>query len=616
MSSSHHQSHHAQIGDLGCFSFPRFSEHKHTLPPGYTWDQQKKNYSPPNFDLQNYEESEPIWKDFRTREDTGSNGPRRPSNRFSAVFCHRGLYDRSLDIPENSYMAIGNGLFNDLFLHELDVFLKDNISEGFLAHDRHTDRVAVPNGRFDDFDIEKIVSEVRLTSKSLSSNEKGDILIGDRADKHGAQDYVLGLDSLLSRFSSGVVKRRYTFQLDMRNQDFAKAIALFSTRAENETKLFLKGYSTYYDDICMLTELVESYRISPVPIWATGTDRTEKRATEPIISYVIKKDTSAQPMYHYNFQSGKFPISQMGIASDNRKFRNPNWTQARKVNGTRLIMVFGAGKIIDLAVKAKAISDKDSKSPKELLKLLDYKFLYKIAFRHITSFTHSIIPGFSQIVPEINHSGLGLGYNLTKDLNPDLAEKLNLNFDARSPLDHRIIGSEKVIFESRVDRVLIDLAVNLRLVEPQMVFSSCTRLYELRLPSGKQYVGDTHTGQYVSKLPSKLPSTLPSTLLSKPPAGLPAELPDDEAEALSKQLRGIHGGLYPQSDIVNADDPYAEIAARTWIDDYARDKRGKPLDRSQLYDMSYKDWLAQAADTEVVRAVRRLDGPFLANTIG
>lgn len=34
-------------------------------------------------------------------------------------------------------------------------------------------------------------------------------------------------------------------------------------------------------------------------------------------------------------------------------------------------------------------------------------------------------------------------------------------------------------------------------------------------------------------------------------------------EGIASESRAIHGGLYPQSDIVIADDPLAEIAART-----------------------------------------------------
>ena len=78
-------------------------------------------------------------------------------------------------------------------------------------------------------------------------------------------------------------------------------------------------------------------------------------------------------------------------------------------------------------------------------------------------------------------------------------------------------------------------------------------------------------------------------------------------KGISTKLRSIHSGLFPQATFVVADDPLAEIAARTWIDEYAK------LDRRQLLTLPYSEWLAQAGP-EVVTAVNNLNGPFLQNT--
>jgi hypothetical protein len=83
--------------------------------------------------------------------------------------------------------------------------------------------------------------------------------------------------------------------------------------------------------------------------------------------------------------------------------------------------------------------------------------------------------------------------------------------------------------------------------------------------------------------------------------------PDGE-KGISAKLRSIHGGLFPQSDLVVADDPFAEIAACTWIDEYVK------LDRRQLLNLPYSEWLMQAGP-KVVTAVNNLNGPFLPNTL-
>jgi hypothetical protein len=65
-------------------------------------------------------------------------------------------------------------------------------------------------------------------------------------------------------------------------------------------------------------------------------------------------------------------------------------------------------------------------------------------------------------------------------------------------------------------------------------------------------------------------------------------------------------GLYPQSHIVVADQPLAEIAARTWIDEYAK------LDRSLLLKRPKHTWFHT---TTVSRELRRMYRRLSRNSI-
>lgn len=128
---------------------------------------------------------------------------------------------------------------------------------------------------------------------------------------------------------------------------------------------------------------------------------------------------------------------------------------------------------------------------------------------------------------------------------------------------------------------MIDVSLELRADYPNLNFLSCTLLCDVRTPSGNEFFTEIRTGR-----------------LNPKPRG---------ETGLPKKLRSIHGGLYAQSDLVVADDPFAEIAARTWTDEYAK------LDRSQLLTLIYGEWVAQA-ENDVVVAVSELNGPFLPNT--
>lgn len=106
---------------------------------------------------------------------------------------------------------------------------------------------------------------------------------------------------------------------------------------------------------------------------------------------------------------------------------------------------------------------------------------------------------------------------------------------------------------------MIDVALELKREIPGLVLSSCTRLPDVITPDGTRYGTRYDTGS-----------------LEPWPTG---------EMGISKQIRAIHGGLYPQSNLVVADDPAAEVAARTWIDQKSR------LDRSHLLQKPYYEWL-------------------------
>lgn len=234
-----------------------------------------------------------------------------------------------------------------------------------------------------------------------------------------------------------------------------------------------------------------------------------------------------------------------------------------------VIMVFYPQPILDIALRGKGWA-LNTTSTKERLEILDYEYLRNTTMEHIKSFVDNPIPEFGQIMPEIVHCGLGLGY--------DTRQKTAVN-----PKDGSPISDQELLLASRLDRAMIEVSLDLRKLYPQMVFSSCTRLSDVYLrDSDAEYTADLLAGRLKPKLTGE--------------SGIPA------------RLRALHGGLYPHSDIVVADDPVAEIAARTWIDEYAQ------LDRSQLITMTYDDWIAQNPMVKTI--VDGLNAKFWPNMVG
>lgn len=234
-----------------------------------------------------------------------------------------------------------------------------------------------------------------------------------------------------------------------------------------------------------------------------------------------------------------------------------------------VIMVFYPQPILDIALGRMGLALKTT-SPEQRLKVFDYRCLHDTAMKQITSFTDNPIPEYGQIIPEIVHCGLGLLYDKRRGT-------------AVNPKDGSPISDPELLLASRLDRVLIEVSLELKKHYPRMIFSFCTRLSDVYYrDSDAEYTADLLTGSLNPKLTGQ--------------PGIPA------------RLRAIHRGLYPQSDLVVADDPMAEIAARTWIDEYAQ------LDRSQLMTMAYDDWIAQ--NPEVKQTVDRLNVKFWPNTVG
>ncbi|KAK7908442.1 hypothetical protein PG985_015745 [Apiospora marii] len=173
---------------------------------------------------------------------------------------------------------------------------------------------------------------------------------------------------------------------------------------------------------------------------------------------------------------------------------------------------------------------------------------------------------------EIAYTGLGLGYDRVQDT-------------ARDPLTGEELTG-KAIFQSRVYRAMIDVALKLRRNKEykDLLFSSCTRLADLSR-SGENYQSGYNDGNL--------------------------KLWPENVDGIHRKLKAIHGGLYPQSHLVVADDPAAEIAARVWID-----KKGK-LEREDLMDrpLLYHEWLESGLGYDHAKIVLDLKSNFKVNTI-
>lgn len=132
-----------------------------------------------------------------------------------------------------------------------------------------------------------------------------------------------------------------------------------------------------------------------------------------------------------------------------------------------MIMVFYSWPIIDLALKA-------AEYPKTRFELT-YEDILEVAKAHILSFVEISGRDNLLLIPEIVHSGLGLGYDIRRKI-------------ARNPLDGSIITDPSVVVDSRLDRAMIEVSIKLKEKYPRLMFSGCTRLCEVRTPEGQEMI--------------------------------------------------------------------------------------------------------------------------------
>jgi hypothetical protein len=142
------------------------------LPPGYDRDEHKRKYCQGD-----------LWDLLRTHSyagyvEVGFNFsgpmehrriPKHPGfNKLGYVFCYRGLYDRTLGIPENSLLAVENGLRQGLYLHELDGHIgkrKDKRWKLFIAHDEIPSRVTSKSKIWSAYKLSSLMETTLVTRR-------------------------------------------------------------------------------------------------------------------------------------------------------------------------------------------------------------------------------------------------------------------------------------------------------------------------------------------------------------------------------------------------------------------------------------------------------------------
>ncbi|KAL4863698.1 hypothetical protein BDV12DRAFT_201830 [Aspergillus spectabilis] len=425
---------------------------------------------------------------YRTGVEIGDGFTREHSetnfNWMSRVFCHRGLYDNALFIPENSKSAIENGVKQGFLLHDLDVAVSkesDQRALAYLAHDDSARRVTARNVMFQDMAHETKV-QLRLVCRPWGTDKN------DWARCYvETQDRVLDLDEALSLLNGpGSMARPNAFQLDVKGKDFAK---------------IFKGNNRFFKSGHALKEAVERFSNARGE-WPDWKRKGYDRDGDP--------------------------------AQTKRSSRNS--TQA-------IIMVFFAEPIVKLAEQSIA-DDKDG--------ALSDEHLYSTARTHICSFHRHedlwLFPNHPRNCDEWSRAGVqSKSEPVTNPWDGSVIEDPGKSTHS-CPLDHA--RESTMPGAPRGERG--------------------GRIQELgRAVSGKE--GD---------------------------------------QGISEKLRCIPGGLYPQSDIAIAEDPFLEVAARTWMDEYAR------LDRSRLLEIPYWKWIEEGdrQTPGLLDAIKKLNEPFMPNT--
>ncbi|KAF4345744.1 ankyrin repeat-containing protein [Fusarium beomiforme] len=485
-----------------------------TLPERFDWITQKALYSP------------------RGLLKSSSPGLPKLDHEFGYVFCHRGLYERSLRILDNTVAAIKNGFRHDLFLHEIDAFVWDRLDEAFVAHDQNPRRITKKTEPWESYSLHEIF-RTPLVSRRIEMElpSTADISSLEKKPPEIASSYLSTDEKVLALFrllwKEKLEPSGLTLQIDFREEDFAKAISFYSFHISKQPYQYSNRRGAHHT---LVWSMFQS-------IILKGYNKHYKS-----FGHLHKAITK---MSENTYGRDYFQISHLHIFPP-------------------LIMVFYAKHLVELA--------EETQPQKTLWTKRSYEHLYTTFIDQVLSFVE-VGPDKYNFILEIVHSGLGLHYNKVEG-------------KAYNPLNGELL-TNKVTFDSLVDRVMIDVSLELRDRKkyPRLLFSSCTRLPDVITPEQKSKA-EFKTSRLVA-----------------------LEDGDETEEGLAVKLRAMPGGLYPRSDLVVADDPTAEIAARTWIDQEAG------LDRSQLLHLTYYEWLEQANE-KVVNAMKELNGDFLPNRVG
>ncbi|KAK8023809.1 ankyrin repeat protein [Apiospora rasikravindrae] len=416
---------------------------------------------------------------------------------------------------------MANGIEKGLFLHEFDAFVLDRLDDAVIAHDEIPWRVTSKTEPWKTYSLHEILKTALVTRGADVDNPARDG--PDFASTYlTTSEKVLSLLNILWDERLEPVGR--TLQIDLREDDFAQAIPHYC----------------YH-----ISKRVYQY--------------SHLRGAHHTTAWKLFQSTMLKG---YNIRFDSFDHLQEEIKKKSIATYGRNYFETRHLHMLPpLIMVFSTWPIIKLAEKTKpADPNWDVRS---------YEHIRDVVMKQVSSYVRIGADSYNFIL-ELAHSGLGLGY--------DVKTKKAVN-----PLNGTELQDPQVIFNSLVDRAMIDVSLELRKEYPELLFASCTRLPDVITSKGKFKAG------------------FKTSRLEPWKTG---------EQGLDSEIRAMHGGLYPQSHISIADNPTAEIAARTWIDQKAK------LERSELLlGKPYFEWLAQAGQ-ETVDAVMALNGDFLPNKFG
>ena len=77
------------------------------------------------------------------------NGSSREEVRYYNVFCHYRLYNRAINIPENSISSIEWGKQHGLLLHEVNLPISKKVSKMFIVYNKTVNRLTLKAGPWD-----------------------------------------------------------------------------------------------------------------------------------------------------------------------------------------------------------------------------------------------------------------------------------------------------------------------------------------------------------------------------------------------------------------------------------------------------------------------------------